>query len=550
MALAFACGCSSTQNPSAPDAVRDAGATDGTVSAVTDAGSADGRASGEAGAPAVDASGDGATSALAEGGTALVDAAPDATGPTGPTILAATPPMGWNSWNTFAGSVTDTVVRQTADAMVSSGMAAAGYQYIIIDDTWALSRGSTGTIVPDASRFPNMKALADYVHGDGLKFGIYSDRGTETCAGRPGSYGFETNDAQTYASWGVDYLKYDNRNPSTSSLGIQQDYTTMGNALVATGRPIVYSLSAWWFYPWEPMVGNLWRTTTDITDAWTSVTALLDRNGGDTSRYGSCTSCPDASGGSCVTCNADVPEAAYGAPGISSYATPGHWNDPDMLEVGNGGMTDTEYRSHFSLWAMMAAPLIAGNDLRNMTAATVTILTDPDIIAVDQDPLGIQGRPISTSTTLEVWSKRLSGTATYAVALFNRTAVAADITVTWSSLGIASGNATVRDLWAHADLGSMANQYVSTVPSHGGYDARGRRPVRAASPQRYMRSIRASGEKARIALSKVGRGQRKGDENAGPSRGRSAGGVPSRGSSLRSCPPPRARAARRAPIPS
>ena len=398
-----------------------------------------------------------------------------ADGGNGNGVLAGTPPMGWNSWNKFQGSVDDMVIRQIADAMVSSGMAAAGYQYVVIDDTWQGSRSANGTIMADTSgtpsRFPDMKALADYVHSRGLKFGIYSDRGTMTCAGKPGSFGFETNDAQTYASWGVDYLKYDNCNPGagrTTDMATQQDYTTMRDALRAAGRPIVFSISAWWYFPWEPSVGNLWRTTTDIQDTWVSVMGLLDRNGGDTTRYGNCTTCPAATGGSCVTCNMAVPEAAYGAPGIAQAAGPGHWNDPDMLEVGNGGMTDTEYRSHISLWAIMAAPRIAGTDLRSMTQTAHDILTNAEVIAVDQDALGAQGQPVSTSTTLEVWSKKLAGASTYAVALLNRTDSPADISVSWSTLGLTTTSAAVRDLWAHQDLGTMATQYTATaVPSHG-----------------------------------------------------------------------------------
>jgi Alpha-galactosidase len=358
--------------------------------------------------------------------------------------------MGWNSWNKFGGSVTDALVRGIADAMVSSGMQAVGYQYINIDDMWQSSRDSSGNIVPNASKFPNgMKALADYVHSKGLKLGLYSDRGTKTCAGVPGSYSYETKDAQSYASWGVDYLKYDNCSPAAGS-NIQTDYTNMANALKATGRPIVFSICAWWFYTWETTIGQLWRTGTDITDTWDtdshSVIALLNNNGGWSGRYSG---------------------ASYASPGLAQYASPGHWNDPDMLEVGNGGMTDTEYQSHFSLWAIMAAPLIAGNDIRSMSAATKNILTNADVIAVDQDPLGVQGKPISTSTTLEVWSKKLSGNQTYAVVLFNRTAASASITVTWASLGMTSTSATVRDLWTHTDLGPTATQYTATVPSHG-----------------------------------------------------------------------------------
>jgi len=388
----------------------------------------------------------GTTSTGGAGGGTSASGGTTATG-----ILAATPPMGWNSWNKFGGGVTDTLVRGIADAIVSSGMQAAGYQFINIDDMWqASNRDSSGNIVPDGTKFPNgMKALADYVHGKGLKLGLYSDRGTKTCAGKPGSYSYETKDAQTYASWGVDYLKYDNCSPAAGS-NIQTDYTNMANALKATGRPIVFSICAWWFYNWETTTGQLWRTGTDITDTWDtdshSVIALLNNNGGWSARYSG---------------------ASYGSPGLAQYASPGHWNDPDMLEVGNGGMTDTEYQSHFSLWAIMAAPLIAGNDIRSMNAATKNILTNADVIAVDQDPLGVQGKPISTSTTLEVWSKKLSGSQTYAVVLFNRTTASASITVTWASLGMTSTSATVRDLWSHTDLGPTATQYTATVPSHG-----------------------------------------------------------------------------------
>ena len=383
----------------------------------------------------------------ATGGTKTTGGTTASGGTTSTGALAATPPMGWNSWNKFGGSITDTLVRGIADAMVSTGMQAAGYQYINIDDMWqASSRDSSGNIVPDGTKFPNgMKALADYVHGKGLKLGLYSDRGTKTCAGKPGSYSYETKDAQTYASWGVDYLKYDNCSPATGS-NMQTDYTNMSTALKASGRPIVFSICAWWFYTWETTIGQLWRATTDIKDTWTSFVANLDANGGWTPRYS---------------------DANYGSPGIAQYASPGHWNDPDMLEVGNGGMTDTEYQSHFSLWAIMAAPLIAGNDIRSMSTTTKNVLTNADVIAVDQDPLGIQGKPISTSTTLEVWSKKLSGDQTYAVVLFNRTAASAAITVTWSSLGMTSTSATVRDLWSHTDLGPTATQYTATVPSHG-----------------------------------------------------------------------------------
>lgn len=373
------------------------------------------------------------------------------TGPTRWEDLALTPPMGWNSWNRFSGSVNESIVQQIAEAMVSSGMRDAGYRYVVIDDTWqAPERDAGGNVLAERNRFPSgMQALAEHIHGLGLLFGIYSDRGTQTCAGRPGSYGFETADANTYAEWGVDYLKYDNCFIPTGREGteaMREDYTAMRDALEATGRPIVYSICAWWFYDWMPAVGHLWRTTTDIRNGWEdNVLVLLNRNGGYVPRYD---------------------DAVYAEPGIGQYAGPGGWNDPDMLEVGNGTLSDVESRSHFGLWAMMAAPLIAGNDLRSMSAATRAILTNAEVIAVDQDTLGKQGAPISASTELEVWAKPLAGGA-HAVLLFNRTDLEADITVTWQSLGI-SGAARVRDLWLHAEIGRIPAQYTaSAIPPHG-----------------------------------------------------------------------------------
>jgi alpha-galactosidase len=409
---------------------------------------------------------DGGTSAEGEGG-------PGGTGVTSQ-AFAATPPMGWNNFNHFVDNFTAATFMQAADAMVSSGLHAVGYQYINIDDSWDLTaRDASGNLVPDPAKFPNgIKAVADYVHGKGLKLGIYADRGVMTCSKFPGSYGFEAKDVALFASWGIDYVKVDNCYPNTGTSAAtsrtqlggtvdgvtpdavyqtaqQGDYTNWANAIKASGRPMVFSICAWWFYAWEPTIGNMFRTTKDIKADWTSFLATLDGNGGDTSRY---------------------TDANYPAPGISQYAGPGHWNDPDMLEVDNavagGGMTSTEQQSEFSLWAIMAAPLILGNDLMNMSAATLAIIANPDVIAVDQDPLGKQGTPISQSTTLEVWSKPLSGLNVYAVALFNRTPSTTNITVTWTSLGINSGMATVRDLWANADLGSVATQYTASVASH------------------------------------------------------------------------------------
>jgi alpha-galactosidase len=315
--------------------------------------------------------------------------------------------------------------------MVSSGMQAAGYQYVNIDDCWSMTtRDGSGNLQADPVKFPSgIKSVADYVHSKGLKFGIYGDRGTSTCANFPGSYQHEVQDANTFASWGVDYLKYDN----CATVGdMQTDLTNMRNALAATGRPIVFSISTWWMsLPTFPDLGNLWRTTSDITDSFSSVMGNIDTNNN-----------------------------------TAQYAGPGHWNDPDMLEVGNGGMTDAEYRAHFGMWAIVAAPLIAGNDLRSMTQATKDILTAPEVIAVDQDALGIQGIKVTDNGAgLQVWSKTLSGSNTRAVALLNRSGAAANMTVNWSAIGL-SGSATVRDLWARTDLGSFSGSYTASVPSH------------------------------------------------------------------------------------
>jgi alpha-galactosidase len=344
-------------------------------------------------------------------------------GGSGSNVLAATPPMGWNSWNDFACNINDGDIRAMADAMASNGMSDVGYQYVNIDDCWADHRDGSGTIVP-GSNFPDMKALADYVHGKGLKLGIYSDRGTKTCAGRPGSQGHETQDANTYAAWGIDYLKYDNCSADGNTM--QADYTTMGKALKASGRSIVFSICAWTFQAWMPSVGQLWRTTTDIKATWASITSNLDDNAT-----------------------------------LAQYAGPGHWNDPDMLEVGNGGLSDAQNRAHFGLWALIAAPLIAGNDLRNMSAATKAILTADEVIAIDQDPLGIQGTPVKNQAGLEVWKKKLTGTNTVAVGLLNRSNAAADISVAWTDVGLPAGSATVRDVYAKSDLGAFTNTYTA-----------------------------------------------------------------------------------------
>ncbi len=359
------------------------------------------------------------------------------TGGGGMGILGATPPMGWNSWNTFGCNPSESLIKGTADAMVSSGMAAVGYQYVNIDDCWMSGRDASGNLQWDTSKFPSgIPALATYVHGKGLKLGIYETPYSTTCAGKTGSGGHEMQDAASFASWGVDYLKFDDcRGPLTS-------FTTMHNALVATGRPIFYSINPVYgagscVPPTcsvdELKICNMWRIGFDINASWGSFTGLIDT---------------------------DKP--------LSQYAGPGHWNDPDMLEVGRG-MSQDEDKSHFGMWAMLAAPLIAGNDIRTMSAQTKAILTNPDVVAVNQDPLGKQATVVATpGSNLEVWSKQLSGTNARAVALFNRSGSAANMSVTWTQIGLPAGSATVRDLYAQKDLGSFTDSYMATsVPSHG-----------------------------------------------------------------------------------
>ena len=363
--------------------------------------------------------------------------------------LAFTPPMGWNTWNKFACNVSDELVRGMADAMVKSGMKDAGYQYIVIDDCWQVSRDATGTIVVDPQRFPNgMKPLADYVHSVGLKFGIYSDAGVKTCQGRPAGLGHEYQDARTYASWGVDYLKYDwcNTLPGQDA---RSSYANIRQALDASGRPIVLSICEWGSHqPWlwaKEAGGNLWRTTGDIQDRWAGK--------------------KEWSPGNC--CSNGMLDIVDENEPLYSYAGPGHWNDPDMLEVGNGGMTTTEYRSHFSLWTLMAAPLIAGNDLRSMTPEIHDILTNKEVIAIDQDPLGRQGRRVWKDGDLEIWSKQLQD-GSRAVILLNRGASSREITASWEQIGYPGHlSAAVRDLWAHKDLGKFTGKFSAPVESHG-----------------------------------------------------------------------------------
>lgn len=363
--------------------------------------------------------------------------------------LALTPPMGFNTWNRFGCNVSDDLVRGMADAMAKSGMKDAGYQYVVIDDCWQVSRDANGNIVADAQRFPNgIKPLADYVHSLGLKFGIYSDAGALTCQKRPAGLGHEYQDALMYAAWGVDYLKYDwcNTLPGQDA---RSSYANIRKALDASGRPIVLSICEWGSHqPWlwgAEAGGNLWRTTGDIQDRWAGK--------------------KEWSPGNC--CSNGMLDIVDENEPLYSYAGPGHWNDPDMLEVGNGGMTTTEYRSHFSLWALMAAPLIAGNDLRSMTPEIHDILTNKEVIAVDQDPLGRQGRRVWKDGDFEVWSKQLQN-GDRAVILLNRGSSEHEITANWEQLGYPGHLSTaVRDLWAHKDIAKFTAKFSATVPSHG-----------------------------------------------------------------------------------
>jgi alpha-galactosidase len=323
-----------------------------------------------------------------------------------------------------------------ADAMVSSGMKDAGYVYVNIDDTWEGQRDAKGVLQAN-EKFPDMKALADYVHSKGLKIGIYSSPGPKTCAGFEGSFGHEEQDAKTWAAWGFDYLKYDWCSASLvyDVKSLPAVYAKMGEALLHSGRPIVYSLCE---YGWQDVGewgakagGNLWRTTGDISDHWASMMHL----------------------------------GFELQPGRENYATIGHWNDPDMLEIGNGGMTDEEYRTHMSLWSLLSAPLLAGNDLRDMTPAIHDILTNREVVAIDQDPKGVQGVRVAKNGELEVWEKPLHD-GSHAVGLFNLGKDSAIVTANFSDLKL-SGSHEVRDLWAHADKGKVKDKFEATVPSHG-----------------------------------------------------------------------------------
>ncbi len=359
--------------------------------------------------------------------------------------LAPTPPMGWMTWNYFGTDINENIIHEIADAMVNSGMVKAGYNHIMIDDGWQGGRDNKNNMIPDAQKFPSgIKALADYVHGKGIQLGIYSDAAQLTCAGYTASLGFEEQDAKTFASWGIDYLKYDYCNAPEDSITAKIRYKKMANALRNSGRKIVFSICEWggrqpWFWAADAG-GQLWRTTGDVRDSWHSLMYNLDINAN-----------------------------------LESHAGPGHWNDPDMLIVGlrgskgpagdNGGTgcNDVEYQSNMSLWCIMASPLIATNDVRNMNEETKRILMNEEVIAIDQDELGKQGVLKINTKKWNVFLKPLAN-GDYAIAILNRSDEAQTADINFSDLGL-DGKYETRDLWKHAIVGN-SNKYSGLVQSH------------------------------------------------------------------------------------
>jgi alpha-galactosidase len=355
--------------------------------------------------------------------------------------LSKTPPMGWNSWNAFGLEINSKIVKAVTDSMVSKGLAAAGYQYIVIDDGWQIDRDKEGKIIADSIRFPEgIKYLADYVHSKGLKFGLYTCCGTKTCGGRPGSYGYEAIDAKTYAEWGVDFIKEDWC--FSNGLDAPTQYKIMSDTIRATGRLMVLSLCEWGVsspWEWAKGVGTMWRTTNDIQDCHDCI-----RNWGGM--------------GWVHILEKNV--------NLAPYAGPGHWNDPDMLEVGNTALTLAESRSHFTMWCMLAAPLIAGNNISTMNNSIKDILTAPEIIAIDQDPLGIQGTRIRNINDLQVWQKPLND-GSIAVALLNLSSEPASMYTTLEEIGFKNGvKSKVRDLWNRKDITAIKDTFKTQVQSH------------------------------------------------------------------------------------
>ena len=363
--------------------------------------------------------------------------------------LARTPQMGWNSWNKFSGNINEELIKEVADAMVSTGLRDAGYIYLNLDDCWHGERDSLGFIQCDSKRFPSgIKALADYVHSRGLKLGIYSDAGRKTCAGRPGSFGHEYQDAMQYAKWGIDYLKYDWC--SNEGQNAQAAYQTMSDAIKQSGRPIVFSICEWGEnqpWKWGKGIGHMWRVTPDIRD---------------------CFQCKFDWGGVGVLDIIDIMADLY------PYAGPGHWNDAEMLEIGNGGMTKDEYITHFSMWCMLATPLMAGNDLRKMDAETKEILTNKEVISVNQDKLGQQARRFMDMGEKEIWAKPLAN-GELAVCFLNRTETTWHLNYNWhkqtiyfaDQVNIHKKEYMIRDLWKHQNIGTTQANTVCDIPPHG-----------------------------------------------------------------------------------
>lgn len=366
--------------------------------------------------------------------------------------LALTPPMGFNTWNTFASNIDEFMIKETAEAMIRNGMRDAGYVYIVLDDTWsARERDAQGNLVAHPEKFPSgMKALGDWLHARGFKFGIYGCAGTKTCAGFPGSWGHEFQDARKFAEWGVDYLKYD---WCSAGLANPQDaYTRMRDALYAAGRPIVFSICEWGgSKPWEwaKDVGHLWRTTGDITDCYDCKQRW--ENGWKV----------------ILDLQYSLVQPADGQNnGIGKYAGPGHWNDPDMLEVGNAGLTFAESRAHLSLWHILAAPLMAGNDVRAMSPEITALLTDREALAINQDPLGKQGWRFRAEPGREIWVRELAG-GDWAVALLNTGTAAATLEIDFShGWWFLNGRCSIRDVWAKAAAGDTSTRFSARLDSH------------------------------------------------------------------------------------
>ena len=370
------------------------------------------------------------------------------------TNLALTPPMGWNSWNTFQTNISEQLVKQIADSIVNSGMQAAGFTYIVLDDGWmTMERDSNGNLVADPKKFPSgIKALAAYIHSKGLKFGLYNCAGTRTCAGYPGTRGYEYQDARYYAAMEVDYLKFDWC--SSDGINAKEAYNTMSKAITVAGRPMLFSLCEWGQnkpWEWAKETGHLWRTTGDIYGCFDCV-----KNNGSWNAWG-------------------VMQIMDMQKDLRKYAGPGHWNDPDMLEVGNG-LTDAENRAHFSIWAMLAAPLIAGNDLRNMSAATKGVLTNKNVIDINQDKDGIQGFVYAAKDSVETWVKPLANNE-LAVCFLNRSTKPSNINFDWAQnpvtdsifsrvFNFSENTYTIKNCWTNKMEGTTKNMFIAALGAH------------------------------------------------------------------------------------